>query len=535
MSDDISGFDWWFRNRDYVLRERLAEVQTEAYAASARSNARLSSKLSRLQGSLEGRLNALSAAFDAYVELGDIREQLAAYGDSAAIRRESLAAIAALGDGRPAKPVDDRGSNSWLPTATNALIARVSGAPDEGAEAAARQQDPSAELFLIEGAGVLGHGPEVAARVPAVLPSDGSRFDAHQQVIWQGAVDGVFGSGLLALLLQDWQPMLPTDAIDWSDWARQQAGQEGQTLLNWIEEQTTAPSPGPPSVTGHQGTGLTTEIDPDSQLPGTNSGLQDLVFEMINAGQGEERELLARARELRARIENPTANESSSRVNTGPTGVGSLENPAHLSIPGVGGIRGVGGIPGVELIRRAFLDSTRDSAAHADLRTVVYPGLLAVVEQETPAVLHHEPTTTVVRIHGHAVPVTADGPDRSELAKAQSVPMVGDPANSNARLYGFAGGAGAALVLALILAVTGGSAALVILLLIAAVVLGIFAVRVWLGRRREQQDVEERRQADLASVDQAVLKAKQSDAAQRSAAQESAAQLDRIRMALTVG
>jgi hypothetical protein len=523
MSDDISGFDWWFRNRDYVLRERLAEVQTEAYAASARSNARLSSKLSRLQGSLEGRLNALSAAFDAYVELGDIREQLAAYGDSAAIRRESLAAIAALGDGQPAKPVDDRGSNAWLPTATNALIARVSGAPDEDAEAAARQQDPSAELFLVAGAGVLGRGPEVASRVPAVLPSDGSRFDAHQQVIWQAVVDGVFGSGLLALLLQDWQPLLPTDAAEWSDWARQRAGQEGQTLLNWIEGQATGPSRRPPSLVEHQEGGPATEIDPGSQLSGADSGLQGLVFEMINAGQGEERELLARARELRARIENPTANESSSRINTGPTGVGTLENPAEQ------------GIPGVELIRQAFLDTSRDSAAHADLRAVVFPGLLAVVEQETPAILHHEPTTTVVRIHGHAVPITADGPDRSELAKAQSVPMVGDPANSNSRLYGFAGGAGAALVLALILAIAGVSAALVILLLIGAVVLGIFAGRVWLGRRREQQEVEERRKADLASVDQAVLQAKQSDVAQRSAAQESAAQLDRIRMALTVG
>ena len=69
-----------------MLRDDLAELQAESAAASARSY-RLNSQLADMKGSLDARLTALSSALDVYVELGDVREQLAGYPDTAAIRR----------------------------------------------------------------------------------------------------------------------------------------------------------------------------------------------------------------------------------------------------------------------------------------------------------------------------------------------------------------------------------------------------------------------------------------------------------------
>lgn len=71
-----SDWTWSFRSeygRDVMLRDRLEELESESDAASNRAS-RLSSQLARVQGSLETRLTALSRAFDAYVELGDVPE-----------------------------------------------------------------------------------------------------------------------------------------------------------------------------------------------------------------------------------------------------------------------------------------------------------------------------------------------------------------------------------------------------------------------------------------------------------------------------
>ena len=45
--------------------------------------------------SLASRIDALSTAFDAYVELGDLREQLDDFPDTAAVRRDASSAILA--------------------------------------------------------------------------------------------------------------------------------------------------------------------------------------------------------------------------------------------------------------------------------------------------------------------------------------------------------------------------------------------------------------------------------------------------------
>jgi hypothetical protein len=172
---DIGGFEWWFSGeygRDQILRDRYESVQADASAAQARTS-RLSSQLSQLQGSIEARLNALSEAFDAYVELGDVREQLTPYEDSAAVRRDAMAAIAALGEGRPIQTVDDRGTGYWIAAATNAVTARASGRPDVAAEQTLTAQHRDAELFMVAAAAAIDRGGLVGGPLPPALLAAG--------------------------------------------------------------------------------------------------------------------------------------------------------------------------------------------------------------------------------------------------------------------------------------------------------------------------------------------------------------------------
>ena len=103
MGDD---WGWYFTSADRrtsLLRDELDAVRSSASAQTSR----LTSQLRTLQGSIETRLSALSAAFDAYVELGDIREQLAGYPDTTVVRRDAMVAIESLAGGRRAERIDD--------------------------------------------------------------------------------------------------------------------------------------------------------------------------------------------------------------------------------------------------------------------------------------------------------------------------------------------------------------------------------------------------------------------------------------------
>ena len=132
--------DWeWFwageSGRDRLLRDEIEGLQGAASVARSQS-ARLSSQLAHVQGSMERRLSALAAAFDAYVELGDVREQLAGFPDTSATRREATAALRVLTrDGTPERLAEDQ-SGYWLAPAMNAVIALAAGSADAGRRAA---------------------------------------------------------------------------------------------------------------------------------------------------------------------------------------------------------------------------------------------------------------------------------------------------------------------------------------------------------------------------------------------------------------
>ena len=184
-------WDWFWAGeggRDNLLRSEIEGLHGQASAARSQA-ARLSSQLAQVQGSMETRLSALAAAFDAYVELGDVREQLAGYPDTSAVRRDAANAFEVLTRGGIPERLPDRTPDYWLTDAMNAVIALAAGHPDRAAEARAVALDRDAELFLVTAAGALGHGAEVADRVPALLVTDGE-LTAPQRALWSAVLAG---------------------------------------------------------------------------------------------------------------------------------------------------------------------------------------------------------------------------------------------------------------------------------------------------------------------------------------------------------
>lgn len=502
---DISGFDWWFRDRDYVLRENLEALQTSAAMAASR-NASLSSQLSRLQGSLEHRLNALSSAFDAYVQLGDVREQLAAYGEAATIRREAMAAIGALGDGRPAESIDDRGTGYWVAAATNAVIARVSGTPDLAAEESLPGQESDAALFLVAALGALGHGAEVADRVARMLHSEDGSLDDHQVDLWHAAVRGDFGPDVIRNVLVDWNDQLRSRPdSDWWDWASRLGSQVGRDALGWIEYQASD------QIDGHDrgAPGLaTSQPDGGDQQP-AGGGLRGLVLELINSGFGDEKQLLATARELRSKIEHPGSTMPADDTAAQP------------------------GTPIIEVVRTSYA-ALAPSPVRSEILAALAPSLAAAVEAEAPGLLSEVPAVVRLRIAGVSVDVTPTGPDRQALDKAVAVATAStDPRASKARLYGFGIAAAACAAIALVLAVAGLLTWLVVLLLIAAVITGVLAIRTLLAARRETDRLAREAADRDRSITEAVERADRSQMAQREAVRKTADQLDRIQALLS--
>lgn len=247
-----SDWTWSFRSeygRDVMLRDRLEELESESDAASNRAS-RLSSQLARVQGSLETRLTALSRAFDAYVELGDVREQLLAFTGTAEIRRRAVAAIAALGRRATPQPMPPD-SQYWLVLAMTAVIARAGGGSDPEAEQAAIELDREAERFIVATLGALGHGGQVVDRLPSLLVTDDA-LDPGQQALWQAAAEGLFGPSALPSIRSSWAAGITGGSESalsgWTSWIMQhrQVAGSAAAALQWIRDEFDAPPPTTP-------------------------------------------------------------------------------------------------------------------------------------------------------------------------------------------------------------------------------------------------------------------------------------------------
>ncbi|NYI72509.1 hypothetical protein GGQ54_003069 [Naumannella cuiyingiana] len=502
MSND---WNWWFASeygRDQILREGLENAAVEAAAAERRTS-RLRSELTALQGSLEQRIAALSRAFDAYVELGDVREQLAAFPDTSRARLDALRAIDALGSGRSAPPLAVGDGGYWLVHGCNAVIARSGGTPDAAVEAeAARLGGGDFELFWVATLGALGRGAETADRLGAVLASDGT-LSPHQAAVLDAVALGDFGPRPDLTALRDAVEADPAE--NWDAWL----GGFGRTdpdqitaLVRLIDADTAAAPDAPgradPSP-GQAGSGQAAS-DPDAERSdAVRARLRGAVAEIVGRGHGEEAPLLARARELRGIVEHPAAQ--------------AIPEPERVSA--------------AEAVRSAIADPNTDPQVRRVLVGVAARPLAAWLDRAGPA--DPEPTAVVLRSYGTSITITADSVDEEQVAQARSR-MAADVAP--ARVVPLLAAAAAALVFAIVLFVLRQPFGGVLAVLAALGLAGWAAVR--RNRRRIALDSasEERRRLDR-EVDEARGQAAAADQAARRRAVATAAAAGELRSRLT--
>ena len=414
MPDD---WDWFWASesgRDSLLRNEVEGLHAQASQARSQA-ARLSSQLAKVQGSLETRLSALAAAFDAYVELGDVREQLAGHPDTSAVRRGARAALEVLTRGGVPERLTGAARDYWLADGVNAVVARVSGTPDPETEARAVALDRDAELFVVAALGALGRGAQVGQRVPPLLVTDGELSPA-QQALWTAVLAGEYGD-VLPAVHEPWRPALHDPDAGWRGWARTEARSSTPLeTLRWAERQVAASQPGATyadtsaSPTGRSAADLVPADDLVLARPGTDptaptgattaarSALAAVALALIDRGLGEEVALLERARELRARIESPG----------GPPV--SRDRPRDASAPTTVLIAA----------RSAFLTAAPGSAARAELLSWVSSGLGVVVDSCIAELEAARPESQEARTPGGLVQVAPPGVTAEQRARAES-------------------------------------------------------------------------------------------------------------------
>ncbi len=471
MTDDWQWFWAGEGGRDRILRDEVEGLHAQLSSASSQTH-RLSSQLATLSGSLETRLTALSEAFDAYVELGDLREELAAYEEPAAVRRSVMATIEALTGGRPAIPVDPRGLDYWLPHAMNAVIGLVEGRPDLAALERARALAPEADAFVVAAVGALGHGDVVADLLPGVLVND-SELTEHQRRIWRAATTGVFGD--LGGLTAAWRPALDAEPLDgWLAWVDAHTDSP-ETGIAWLRALVTA---GDPAASPVRGTGVGDEV-PLGQLPASRSaepvaeigpldGLRAVATDLIARGLPAEAPLLQRARELRARIKQPTPSPPATHERSATTSDGE---PATV----------------VAEVRHALLLTSTPPATRVTLVSWVAPALASATKRLTLTATRAQPAQEVVRAAGAEIVVTPRGADPADV-EAGVARLRAFHHTPTAWVVGPAVSAGVALLVTLGLAVAGTAWAW--LVAVVAVACAIAAGQQLRQRRAAAQDAE---------------------------------------------
>lgn len=124
------------------LRDQMASVSSEASS--------LRFRLSQVQGSMETRLSRLTTAFDAFVELSDIRFDLIGYADAAEVRRRAGQVMSALASGETPPAAGADVPAYWLWPAVEAVRGLAGGGNlDESMLTEAMQRDERrTSLFL---------------------------------------------------------------------------------------------------------------------------------------------------------------------------------------------------------------------------------------------------------------------------------------------------------------------------------------------------------------------------------------------------
>ena len=462
--------DNWYT--DHRQNKRLQGLESDLSAvsaslASARSSQRrLHAELSKVSGSLEQRLNRLSAAFDAFVEISDLRVTLGLFDSQGRVRHQARLLVSGAGAGGEVSDVDAY----WLAPALVALRVAVDGVVDTDSLALARARDePRATAFHVLGTGLLGGRDTVTdALLADVLPVPGTTLLRHHRAVWTLAADGFFGAAGWELVrrrgvefvraLPEVERTAAADALRARAVSRADAvslpnnldgvadlttalgaANSLAALRSWVEEAVAAFTNEPAA-----------EVDPE---------VRRTVDLLVDEGSTVELPLLARERELRAVIEG-----SSGAASTWDAPVGET---------------------------MTVLREDADDAAHPGRRAaaVLVSGELVLAAAEKLAeTARTEPAAGAqARTRQGAVTITPAGPESASLAKARSRIDASAQVSNQRRGVAYAG-VGVAVVFLVLSIVAGWGWVFVALL-----ALGVAAVQ-W------RMDVSDRADAAATAV-----------------------------------
>lgn len=290
-----------------TLQEQL-DQQAAHVAMAASEQRRLSSQLSKLQGDLAQRVDRLAAAFDAFVELSQLRDELVLHADAKrwrlAARRlvEGTIARTALPAGGPTMPAGDV-DGYWLAPAVRGLPEAIERGGDDGTlDEAAKRDELRTATFVAAVAPLLGAQGLASRWVPSAFPASGSgQVTRAERALWLAATDGLLPSTDLTAVVS---------ALE----ARLAASSQTADVVAMLAAGAPA-SPGPvaaDAVTGDAGKGpagtierWAGHVERLAAATGTEPGSTDVeddllsvVRSLVEEGSVEERPLLDRAEQL---------------------------------------------------------------------------------------------------------------------------------------------------------------------------------------------------------------------------------------------
>jgi hypothetical protein len=314
--------DWADYRQDRQIRGLQEEVSA-AYDYADRRSRTLQSKLSEVQGTLERRIDRLARSFDAFVELSDLRMELAAFDRESAVRAETRRLLREITDPPRLDVADCDGY--WLGPAAEALHALVRGdevaAESHAAEATRRDEERTA-LFLALGLAGAGRNAPATPWPARALPPLDTTVTRVQRLLWTACAEGVFGEtgrSHIEQRLAEFVDGLPADtaAAEGARWRGKIASEgSGRAETSWLPRvlQSEAALTEPPAYAARLAR-LRTRLEetlPAAEPPAETAGvvpeeLGALLTGLVDEGSPDESPLLARARELRQIIENGTA------------------------------------------------------------------------------------------------------------------------------------------------------------------------------------------------------------------------------------
>ena len=412
LDSDSSGPQWWWSDyhRERWEREQIQDLQASASRTSGHAD-RLRSQLTQVQGDLSQKVNRLAAAFDAFVELSDIRADLAVHSDAAVARHRVRQMLAAITAGQPpAAPELPDVDRYWLVPAARALRARLTGdgsAADRYAAQAGELDAARAGYFLAAATRLAGPTDRDDAQLTGLLPAPSSSpVHRAQRLCWLAAAAGAFGASGRDALVGVLHQALGTPA-------------DGQPLP---EPWTGAPAGNGAGSAGDELAALhksCIEPEPDAPAADTADGpspmlvpLRELVGGLVDEGHEPERALLRRVEELRAVVEDGAA-PPAYRAWDEPAG--TVAELVHTDI--VGG----GAAPGARPV------AVRAAA----------PWLRALAQRIADRGRLSSPEATSVSIRGQEVAITVDGPDQAALSAVKAeVSQAYRPSGVGQRLFG---------------------------------------------------------------------------------------------------